>query len=75
MIEMGPHSRVAKRLLMYFVLPHILIKVPRPGDSEGTFMVFESSCHLLSASPKDTISKLACCSHYPFNAERHAGKL
>jgi len=24
-----------------------LVKVPRPGDSEVTFSVFESSCHLL----------------------------
>jgi len=26
---------------------HLFIKVPRPGDSEVTFSVFESSCHLL----------------------------
>jgi len=26
---------------------HLFINVPRPGDSEGTFSVFESSCHLL----------------------------
>jgi len=26
---------------------HLFIKVPRPGDSEGIFRVFESSCHLL----------------------------
>jgi len=25
----------------------LCVKVPRPGDSEGTFAVFESSCHLL----------------------------
>jgi len=24
-----------------------IVKVPRPGDSEVTFSVFESSCHLL----------------------------
>jgi len=23
---------------------HLFVKVPRPGDSEGTFSVFESSC-------------------------------
>jgi len=23
---------------------HIFVKVPQPGDSEGTFSVFESSC-------------------------------
>jgi len=27
--------------------PNLFVKVPRPGDSEGTFSVFESSCHLL----------------------------
>jgi len=26
---------------------HLFVKVPRPGDSEGTFSVFESSCHLV----------------------------
>jgi len=26
---------------------HLFVKVPLPGDSEGTFTVFESSCHLL----------------------------
>jgi len=26
---------------------HLFVKVPRPGDSEGTFSVVESSCHLL----------------------------
>jgi len=25
---------------------HLFVKVPRPGDSEVTFVVFESSCHL-----------------------------
>jgi len=29
------------------VLVHLFVKVPRPGDSEGTFSVFESSCQLL----------------------------
>jgi len=24
-----------------------IVMVPRPGDSKGTFSVFESSCHLL----------------------------
>jgi len=27
--------------------PHLFAKVPRPGDIEVTFSVFESSCHLL----------------------------
>jgi len=26
---------------------HLSVKVPRPRDSEVTFSVFESSCHLL----------------------------
>jgi len=26
---------------------HLFVKVPRPGDSEVTFSVFESSYHLL----------------------------
>jgi len=26
---------------------HLFVKVPQPGDSEVTFSVFESSCHLL----------------------------
>jgi len=43
---------------------HLIVKVPRPGDSEGTFSVFESSCSKveaipLSAFPKDTTSELA----------------
>jgi len=29
------------------VLAHLFVKVPRPGDSEGTFSVFKPSCHLL----------------------------
>jgi len=26
---------------------HLVIKAPRPEDSEGMFSVFESSCHML----------------------------
>jgi len=26
---------------------HLFVKAPRPGDSEVTFSVFGSSCHLL----------------------------
>jgi len=29
---------------------HLFVKVPRPGGSEVTFSVFESSCHLISLS-------------------------
>jgi len=25
---------------------HLFVKLPRPGDREVTFSVFESSCHL-----------------------------
>jgi len=28
------------------ILAHIFVKVPRPGDSEVIFSVFESSCYL-----------------------------
>jgi len=31
---------------MYLVLAHIFVKVPRPGNSEMLFLVFEPSCHL-----------------------------
>jgi len=50
--------------------------VSRPGDSEVTFSIFESSCHLyyqtnhskveaipLSALPKDTTSELSAYLH------------
>jgi len=26
---------------------HLFVKVPRPGDCEGTFTIIELSCHLL----------------------------
>jgi len=56
----------------------LIAKLPRPGDSEVTFAVFESSCyyqpnHLkveaipISALPEDTTSELVgVSSHYPF---------
>jgi len=35
-------------VIMRFSLgPHLCVKIPRPGDSEVTFSIFESSCHLL----------------------------
>jgi len=61
--------------------------LPQPGDSEGAFAVFESSCYyqsnrskveaiLLSGLLKNLTSELAIVSsHYLFNAERQAGKL
>jgi len=36
-----------KLSLAYSALAHLFVKVPRPRASEGTFSVFESSCHLL----------------------------
>jgi len=52
--------------------PHLFVKVPRPGDSEVTFAVFDqaATCYYqsnhskveaisLSALPKDTTSELA----------------
>jgi len=33
--------------LPYLALAHLFVKVPRPGDSEVTFSVMESSCHFL----------------------------
>jgi len=30
-----------------FLGTHLFVKVPWPGDNEGTFSVIESSCHLL----------------------------
>jgi len=57
--------------------------LPQPGDSEGTFAV-KSSCLdtqkieaiPLNALPNETTSELVgFSSHYPFNAERQAGKL
>jgi len=38
------------RIFLYIGLglgTHLFVKVPRSGDSEVTFSVFESSCHLL----------------------------
>jgi len=63
----------------------LYVKVPRPGDSEVTFFVFGSSCHLLlpvlplkgRGNPVIVLSKgtrefSGLSSHYPFNAERQA---
>jgi len=66
-----------KKLKYSHLLAHlpVFVNIPRPGDSEVIFSVFESSCHLLlpvvqsnhpkveeipfSVLPKDTTSKLA----------------
>jgi len=73
--------------LTTFILAYLLVKVPRPGDSIGTFSVFQAatyyyqSNHLkvetipLSALSKDTTSILSGLTlRYLFNAERQAGK-
>jgi len=33
--------------VIVMVLAHLFIKITWPRDSEGSFSVFESSCHLL----------------------------
>jgi len=50
--KLSSRNVVLLNLLVSMVLGHLIlnrlfIKVPQPGDSEGTFSVFESSCHLL----------------------------
>jgi len=34
--------------------PHLFVKVPRPGDREVTFAVFESSCHVAVTTSLNT---------------------
>jgi len=36
-----------KIIIVLGVVTHLFVMVPRPGDSEVIFSVFESSCHLL----------------------------
>jgi len=63
------------------ILANLLVNVPRPGDSEETFSVFESSCHgynltnhskveaiPLSALSMDTTSELGSCEHQLFKS-------
>jgi len=40
-------DRTILRILRSRLGPHLFVKVPQPEDSEVTFAVFESSCHLL----------------------------
>jgi len=69
---------------------HLFVKVPRPGENEGNFSVFESSCtcyYLSNHSKVEAIpvkwlaqehNKRTCRSILTlslFNAERQAGKL
>jgi len=39
-------KKLSKHLAI-MVLSHLFVKVSRPRDSEDTFSIFESSCHLL----------------------------
>jgi len=72
------------------VFSRLFVKLPRPGDSEVTFSVFKSSCHLLLiVKPLKGTGNLVKClvpriqqanlptylHTLPFNAERQAGKL
>jgi len=45
---------------------HLFVEVPRPGDSEVTFLVFELSCHLLLP-----VQPLKCRDN-PFKCLAHA---
>jgi len=45
-LKLGWHYYTSA-VYVYKMSTHLFVKVPRPGDSEGTFSVFESSCHLL----------------------------
>jgi len=38
---------IVRRELILELVNNLFVKVLRPGDSEETFAVFESSCHLL----------------------------
>jgi len=64
-------SKKSSELFAVLLVYLLSCKLPRPGDSEVIFSVFESSCHPvttslttqrsipLSALPKDTTSELA----------------
>jgi len=41
------HMIFERSLIWWSLDTHLFVKVPRPGDSEGTFTVIESSCYLL----------------------------
>jgi len=71
------------------VVAHLFVKVPRSGDTEANFLVFESSYHLLlpikPLKRRGNLVKylvqghkrncLLGSPHYPFNVERQARKL
>jgi len=48
---------------------HLFVKVPRPGDSEGTFSV---EVIPLSSLPKDTTSELAQSRFYAENVKQES---
>jgi len=41
------YNKLPTAITYRFLGPHLFVKVSRPGDSEVTFAVIESSCHLL----------------------------
>jgi len=52
------HFHVSFCLQLFAVFARLVAKLPRPGDSEATFAVFEEAIPL-SALPKNTTSELA----------------
>jgi len=46
-LSIEPLNTTSDVLMMYLVLAHLFVKIPLPVDSEGSFSVFESICHLL----------------------------
>ena len=54
-----PTSGSTERILkMYIVITSLFAKLSRPGDSEETLIVFESSCHLLTSPAYHTPRRL-----------------
>jgi len=41
------NNNVAETTVEFLKFVRLFLKVSRPGDSKGTFSVFESSCHML----------------------------
>jgi len=51
--EVDGHSDPACR---YLIFAHLVVKLPRPEDSEESFLVFDSSYHVLL--PVDSTKKI-----------------